>query len=103
MVGYGETKETFKGSGVYKLIHTEKPYYGDILKKNVRNESGEHLHDNVNVSHRISIVADEYAYMNIFAMKYVVWMGTKWEITDVEVERPRLILSVGGVYNAEET
>jgi hypothetical protein len=33
-------------------------------------------------------------------MLYVEFMGTKWKITNVEVQYPRLILSVGGVYNA---
>lgn len=102
VVGFGTTKETFKGSGVWEEKHTEKPYYGDILKKVIRNETGEHLNDNVNVSHRISIVADEFAFMNFFAMKYVVWMKTRWRITDVEIERPRIILSIGGVYNGPE-
>lgn len=34
-------------------------------------------------------------------MKYVVWMGASWKITSIEVQRPRLLLTIGGVYNGE--
>ena len=32
-------------------------------------------------------------------MRYVEFMGAKWKISSVEVQYPRLILTVGGVYN----
>ena len=46
-----------------------------------------------------SIIADPFAYQNFHAMRYIEWMGAKWKITKVNVQSPRLILSVGGVYN----
>ena len=44
-------------------------------------------------------MADPYAYDHFFAIKYVKWMGAYWKVTNVEVQRPRLKLTVGGVYN----
>ena len=32
-------------------------------------------------------------------MRYVHWMGALWEVNSVEVLNPRLILTIGGVYN----
>ena len=86
-------------------IHTNKPverlYRGDLVKNNRRLDKGEGVNDNVIIGNRISIVADAYAYEHIFEMRYVKWMGVCWKISNVDVERPRLILSLGGVYNGE--
>lgn len=100
-IGYAITVET--SPSVWEEPITTRQYYGDVVKNRRRLESGEHLNDNVNINNQISIVADAYAYQNIFAMRYVEWMGAKWKITDVEVERPRLILTVGGIYNEESS
>lgn len=96
-VGYVENKIT--APGVTSEVPTEYSYYGDILRNTRRYEAGEHLNDNLNVNNMISIVADAYAYDHFFAMRYIQWMGAYWEITNVEVQRPRLILTIGGVYN----
>lgn len=97
-VGYGETKETAPGVWEEDVV-IEKKYYGDILQSNRRLESGEQLNDDINVSNKISIIADPFAYQHFFNMRYVNWMGARWKITNVEVQQPRLILSIGGVYN----
>ena len=70
--------------------------YFVILKKT---QTPSTLNDDINVANEISIVADPYANQNFHLMKYVEFMGTKWKITTVEVQYPRLILSIGGVYN----
>lgn len=96
-VGYVEVTET--APGVWTETPTERSYYGDVTRNTRRLENGEHLNDNVVVNNMISIVADAYAYNHFFAMRYVKWMGAAWKITNVQVEKPRLILTVGGVYN----
>lgn len=96
-VGYVEDKIT--APGVVTPVPTEYNYYGDVLRNTRRYEAGEHLNDNLNVNNMISIVADAYACDHFFAMRYIQWMGAYWEITNVEVQRPRLILTIGGVYN----
>jgi hypothetical protein len=96
-VGYVETKET--SLGVWEEIITERKYYGDIIKNTRRLENGQHLNDNISLNNQISIVSDPYAIHNIFAIRYVDWLGAKWKVTNVEVQHPRLILTIGGVYN----
>lgn len=98
-VGYIETVETESGNGVWQEQATERSYYGDVLRNSKRWERGEGVNDDLNVSNRISIVADPYAFRHFFAIKYVEWMGARWKVETVEVERPRLILTIGGVYN----
>ena len=98
-VGYSYTDET--APGVYGEILTEKKYYGDVLRNTHRWDAGQSVNDNLNINHSISIVADAFAYEHIGAIRYLVWMGTPWKVTNVEVQRPRLILSIGGVYNGD--
>lgn len=96
-IGYGEQVETSPGIWEYNMV--EKNHYGDILRNNRRWDQTENVNDDLVISNRFSIVLDAYASNNFYAMKYVKWMGCKWKITNVEIERPRIIISVGGVYN----
>lgn len=98
-VGYGESVETESGSGVWVDNMTEASYYGDVIRDTRKLESGEHLNDDIRVVNSISIVADEYAIKHFFKIKYVRWAGVLWTVTNVEVKSPRLILSLGSVYN----
>lgn len=100
-IGYAETVET--EPGIWEEQITERPYYGDIVRNTRRLQTSSNVNDNVNVSNEISIVADPYANQNFHAMRYVEFMGAKWKIETVEVQYPRLVLSIGGVYNATES
>ena len=101
VVGYAETKET--APGVWTESITERKYRGDITRNTRRLENSSQVNDNVVINNTISICADAYAYQNFFAIRYVEWMGAHWKVTNVEVQRPRLILTIGGVYNGNET
>ena len=100
-VGYGVNKEI--RPGVWDLEITERTYFGDVLQFGRRWETGEHLNDNLNVSNKISIVADPFAYENFHRIQYVLWMGEKWKVSNAEVQYPRIILTIGGVYNEPAT
>ena len=97
IIGYAEQVETVPG--VYSEEIAERPYYGDLIRNTRRYESASQLNDNLNIANEISIIADPFAYQNFHAMRYVEFMGAKWKITTVEVQYPRLILTIGGVYN----
>ena len=97
VVGYVETKETTPG--VWDEIATERNYSGDVIKNTSSWQKGESLNDNLTINNQISILADPFAYQNFYAMRYVQWMGACWKITSVDVKQPRIILTIGGVYN----
>ena len=97
VVGYAEMQET--APGVWSEVFTERTYYGDVIRNARRLEDGSHLNNDVTVNNSISILADAYAEQNIHALRYVGWMGAKWKVTNVEVQRPRLVLTIGEVYN----
>lgn len=96
-IGYAETVQTTPGVWEEKI--TERPYFGDLIRNTRALQSSDQLNDDINISNEISIVADPFANQNFHLMRYVEFMGAKWKITNVEVKYPRLILTVGGVYN----
>lgn len=98
-IGYEVEQET--AQDVITEVPVERFYRGDLLRNTRKLEKSDELNDDINVSNQISIVADPYAMNHIFAMRYVKWMGTAWKVTSVDVEYPRLILTLGGVYNGE--
>lgn len=100
VIGYANTEN--KGNGVWELLPiVEREYFGDVIRNTRRLENGENLNDNLRVGNSISIIADAYAYENFFNIRYAKWMGILWRVESIEVQRPRLILTLGGVYNGE--
>lgn len=96
-IGFAELKETTPGVWTPQII--ERNYRGDLVRNTRRLQSTDQVNDDININNQISIVADPYANMNFHTIKYATFMGTKWKVSDVEVQYPRLILSLGGVYN----
>ena len=97
-IGFAETVETDPGVWEEKIV--EHLYSGDLIRNTRRLQSSSNtVNDNIEVSNEISIVADPYAEQNFYAIRYAVFMGVKWKINNVEVNYPRLILTMGGLYN----
>ena len=99
-VGYAKTVETSPGVSVEQI--TERNYYGDVIRNTRRLQSADKVDDDINISNEISIVADPYANDHFYAIRYVVFQGAKWKVSNVDVQYPRLILSLGGLYNVQE-
>ena len=97
-VGFLVTQETT--NGVWEEFLTAHPYAGEVLRfTSQQTPSPEKLNDDITVRNKISIIADPFAIGNFYNIRYVEWLGNKWKVTDVEVDYPRLILTIGGVYN----
>lgn len=100
LIGYAETVKT--APGVWEEQIVEYPYYGDLTRNTRQLQSAESLNDDINIANEISIVADPFARENFYKMRYVTFMDAKWKISKVEVNYPRLILTIGGLYNGPE-
>lgn len=98
-VGYGESLETPPNSGVWVDFMLEKQYYGDVIRNTRKLEPGEGLNDDLVVNNSISLVADQYIIDHFAKIKYIRWMNELWTVKNVEVRSPRLVLSLGEVYN----
>ena len=96
-IGYAETVETEPGIWVEQI--TERHHYGDVVRNTRMLQSADQVNDNINISNSISIVANPYANQNFHNIRYITFMGTKWKVSNIEVQYPRLILTLGGLYN----
>lgn len=96
-VGFVTFIEKKPGVDVEKPV--EREYFGDVIRNTKRWEQTQQVNDNLQINNQISIIADQYANQNLFSIRYVSWMGVNWKVTSVDVQHPRLILSIGGVYN----
>lgn len=85
--------------GSFKSFFEEKIYTGDVNWNNRHFQTSENQNDDIRLNSQISILSDLYAKENFASIRYVVWNGTKWRVTNVEVNYPRLVLTIGGVYN----
>lgn len=92
-----ETTES--APSVYQEEIVERKYYGDVLKNNRRLVTADKVNDDISVQNQLSIVADPYAVNHFYSMKYATFCGAKWKVTDVQVEHPRLTLTLGGLWN----
>ena len=96
-IGYVTQQEI--SPGIWNDVAVERSYRGDILQNIRKWEPTEHKNDDVVISNRISIIADIFAYENLSTIRYVSWMGIRWKVNNIEIQRPRLILTLGEVYN----
>lgn len=98
VLGSKETKP-----GIYRSVIEERTYKGDIYQNNrIHNSSSEKQNDDLKLSNRIAIVSDLYAQNNWSSIQYIVWRGVRWDVTRINVEFPRIILDIGGVYHGPE-
>ena len=96
-IGYAISKETAPGVWIEDIV--ERQYFGDIYRNTRKLQSGNQVNDSIDISNEISILSDPFANENFHSMRYVTYMGAKWKVSSVEVRYPRLILTVGGLYN----
>lgn len=101
-IGYATQVET--APGVWTEQITEHEHFGEVLSASFSNQnSTNNANADLRLNNRISIIATPYAIENFHLMRYVTYMGKRWSVSNVEPQYPRLILSVGGVYNAKPT
>lgn len=100
-IGYTVTAET--EPGLWEETTIEREYFGDMTSDRRKRQSSNEINTNISLANVISIIADSFAYNNCSNIAYVEVMGTKWTISDIEVQYPRLILTIGGVYHGDTT
>ena len=96
-IGFCNTEESEPGIWEDKI--TERNYYGELLSNYRKFQNSGGINDDVNINNKISIISDLFTNQNLHKIAYCEFMGNKWKVTEVEVLYPRLILTLGGVYN----
>ena len=99
-IGFSSTEQTVPGVWTPGIV--EKQYYGDVLTNSRRYEAqSSSTNDNLLINHKISILADTYFTDHIGNIIFVEFGGSCWKVNNIEIQYPRLILTLGGVYNGE--
>lgn len=97
LVGYVTQEET--APGVWSPVEQTRMMKGDFYMESSRHQNGDKVNKDIALNHRVSLVGDAYAFANYYAIRWIEIEGVKWEVTSIEVKRPRLIVNVGGLYN----
>lgn len=97
LVGYVTEEET--ALGVWSPVETPKRMKGDMLRQSSSSQNGDKVNSDITLNHRVSLVGDAYAFGNYFNIKWIEVNSRKWEVESVEIKSPRLIVTVGGLWN----
>ena len=104
-LGFRETYEKLDEEGNPTSIWVEKvinrPYKADVLTNGYRNQSNENSAvDDYKINNKLSVLAcDAFVISHLNSIIYCEWLGVKWKVTSVDIQRPRLIVSLGGEYH----
>lgn len=99
-IGYFE--ETENVDGVTTNTFQTQQYYGDIIKNYKTNTDAGTVNEDFDVNNRISVVADPYLIGHFHRIAWITFMDVKFKVHSVELQYPRLIVSLGGVYREED-
>ncbi len=100
-IGFVDTVEV--SPGIWEEQVTTRKYYGDVTRNQRRyQENAQSVNDNLNISNEISVLGDGYLLENLGRMRWVEFGGAKWKITWINVEYPRIVLTLSGLYNVNE-
>lgn len=101
IVGFAIYEE--KAPDVFKEVTVERQYSGDVLRKNNRYVAGQSINDNLVINNQISIIADPFINQHFPSIRYVNWKGANWKVTSADDSNPpRIILTLGDVYNGKQ-
>lgn len=95
-VGYDVPSE--EAPDAYFPQITEHPYVGDVLSLSARFSDAREVNNTITLSKKVSIIGDPFAFDNFMHIRYVTYLGQKWKVTNVDVQYPRLELTIGEVY-----
>ena len=85
--------------GVVTTNDVERYYVGDLLKNYRRFNDGISINERVSIGNTISVISDPYLADNLQNIRYIFYMGVKWKVESVEIQYPRIILTLGGEYS----
>lgn len=97
LVGYVTQEE--KKPGVWSSVENPKMMKGDIIRQSSSSQNDNKVNSDISLSHRVSLIGDAYAFDNYYNIKWISIDGRKWEVPSIEIQRPRIIVTVGGLYN----
>lgn len=96
LVGYVTQEETVPG--VWSAKESPRRMKGDVIRLSSR-QNGDNINTDITLSHRVSLMGDAYAFDNYYNISWIEVHGRKWRVSSVEIQRPRIIVELGGLWN----
>lgn len=97
LVGYATQVESVPG--VWSSDIKPRLMKGDVIRQSSNSQNGDKVNNNISLNHRVSLVGDAYAFGNYYDIKWIEIDGLKWSVSSVEIQRPRIIVTLGGLWN----
>jgi hypothetical protein len=97
LVGYVTQSES--SPGVWSSVENPIMMKGDIIRQSSNGQNDDKVNSDVSLNHRVSLVGDAYSFGNYYNIRWVEINGLKWEISSIEIQRPRIIVTLGGIWN----
>jgi len=97
VIGYGIPTKI--RPGVVEDVIVEKKFRGETVRppSSGPDETAK-VNDDLHVGVTISVVATAYHNTHVHLLRYISWQGQLWKVSNVEVQHPRLIMRLGGLY-----
>lgn len=99
VIGYALAEETQPGVWTEDVI--EKKYYGDIVRDNRKVIDQGVINGSFNINNNISVISNKFMLDNMAFMRYISFANSKWKINSVDIKPPRIIITLGGLYNGK--
>lgn len=84
--------------GIFTPYIDEVVVYGEIRNVGTR-WSQQNASETVKAQHLLSVVTPEDSDIDFNEVVYVYWKRRKWAVTSIKYARPRVDLTLGGLYN----
>lgn len=89
--------------GVYEPTIVVKAIKGSVVSNRYQHQnSDKSTIDNVRITNQLSIVANQFLNEHISNLMYIEFQGVKWKVESFDIRPPRVVVSLGGVYNGQE-
>ncbi len=98
-LGFVQSSES--APGVWKDVVTKVETSGDLMQFEQRSQNSEKLTDDISFSNRISVLMDPFMMKNFQYLKFASFANSYWKVSSVNVQYPRMIFTLGGVYNGK--
>lgn len=99
-IGFVSTQET--DPGIYKKIEIDKRYKGYMTRLRRQNKVEEVVNDSPLLDIQIRVYINPYLNENLYNIKYITYMNKKWKVSNIEIQYPQAIFTLGGLFFNED-
>ena len=84
--------------GILEVVIEELEVSGEMRQLQLRWPQAR-MQEGLSANHVLSIVTPEDSDIDFTEVVYIVWQSRKWSVTSIQYKRPRVELTLGGLYN----